>query len=133
MKLLLCNVAWMKWYNGITDDDWPINGGEFVEKNGYGHEVLNFQKNGRYVYGYVQARKGTIDINRLDPNSENYVDDVLIAWRAKSSEGAVIIGWYKNARVFRHGQGQIQNVFSSMTKNNIILNGIFVQIIKMPS
>lgn len=95
----------MKWYNGITDDDWPINGGEFVEKNGYGHEVLNFQKNGRYVYGYVQARKGTIDINRLDPNSENYVDDVLIAWRAKSSEGAVIIGWYKNARVFRHGQG----------------------------
>jgi len=104
MKLLLCNVAWMKWYNGITDDDWPINGGRFVKEKGYGHEVLSFQRNGRYVYGCVQARNGTIDIKRLDPNSENYVDDVLIVWRARSAEGAVIIGWYKNARVFRHEQ-----------------------------
>jgi hypothetical protein len=100
----MCNVAWMREYQGITDTDYPINGGEFIEENGYGHEVINFKKNGNYVFGYVQARKGTIDINRLDEGAESYVDDVLVVWRARSSEGAVVIGWYKNARVYRTEQ-----------------------------
>jgi hypothetical protein len=39
MKLLMCNVAWMREYQGISDTDYPINGGEFIEENGYGHEV----------------------------------------------------------------------------------------------
>jgi len=88
----------MQEYKGITELDYPINGGEFIEENGYGHEVINFKKNGRYAFGYVQARQGTIDISRLDENADDYVDDVLVVWRARSSEGAVIIGWYKNAR-----------------------------------
>jgi len=104
MKLIMCNVAWMQDYKGISESDYPINGGEFIAENGYGHEVINFKKNGRYTFGYVQARQGTIDISRLDKNANDYVDDVLVVWRARSSEGAVIIGWYKNARVYRKEQ-----------------------------
>ena len=104
MKLLMCNVAWMREYKGITATDYPINGGEFIEENGYGHEVLNFKKNANYVYGYVQARKGTIDINRLDEDADEYVDNVLVVWRARSVEGSVVIGWYKDARIYRKEQ-----------------------------
>lgn len=104
MKLIICNVAWMKDYKGVTDDDYPINGGKFIEDHGYGHEVLNFKKFGKFIYGYVQAKDGTININRLDPEADEYTDNVLVAWRAKSKEGSVIIGWYKNARVYREEQ-----------------------------
>jgi hypothetical protein len=104
MKLIICNVAWMKEYRGITENDYPINGGKFIEKHGYGHEVLNFKKIGQFVYGYVQAKDGTININRLDPDADEYTDNVLVVWRAKSKEGSVIIGWYKDARVYREEQ-----------------------------
>jgi hypothetical protein len=100
----MCNVAWMLEYQGITDTDYPINGGKFIEENGYGHEVLNFKKNSKYVYGYVQARKGTINIKRIDEDADEYVDHVLVIWRARSAEGSVVIGWYKDARVYRSEQ-----------------------------
>lgn len=41
-KILFCNIAWMEYYKGVTDDDIPINGGEWVNKNKYGHEAYNF-------------------------------------------------------------------------------------------
>lgn len=104
MAMLMCNCAWMKYYEGITETDYPINGGEFIAKNGYGHEVINFQKNGNFVYGYVQARNGTIDIDKIGEKGLDYVDDILVVWRAKSKVGSVVIGWYKNARVYRHEQ-----------------------------
>ena len=104
MPILLCNAAWMKYYKGITDNDYPINGGEFPAQYGYGHEVINFQQNGQYVYGYVQARNGTINIDRIGGIGQDYVDDILVVWRARSSFGSVITGWYRNARVYRTEQ-----------------------------
>ena len=106
MKIIICNVAWMRKYEGISKDDYPINGGQFVEENGYGHEVLNFKKQGKYAYGYVQAKNGTINIDRIDKKAKDtpFVDDVLVIWRAKSKEGSVVVGWYKNARVYRYEQ-----------------------------
>ncbi|TOA43728.1 HNH endonuclease, partial [Vibrio parahaemolyticus] len=100
MKMIICNVAWMKHYDGINDSDYPINGGKYIDKNGYGHEVLNFQKNGKYCYGYVQANNLTINISRIEPNAGDYIDDVLVVWRSRSNRGSVVIGWYENARVY---------------------------------
>lgn len=101
MRMIICNVAWMKHYDGINDSDFPINGGKYIDKNGYGHEVLNFQKNGKYCYGYVQAKNLTINISRIDPRAGDYIDNVLVVWRSLSSRGSVVIGWYENARVYR--------------------------------
>jgi hypothetical protein len=111
--MLVCNVAWMKHYNGITDTDYPINGGKFIAENGYGHEVINFKRDGQFVYGYVQAKNATINIDRIDGGTgQDYIDDVLVVWRAKSASGSVVIGWYKNARVYRNEQqGNAQRVF----------------------
>ena len=32
-KVVFCNIAWMKFYSGITDNDQPKNGGAFVKEN----------------------------------------------------------------------------------------------------
>ncbi len=104
MKLLVCNAAWMNWYRGLQQGDRPVHGGSFVKRYGYGHELLNFAPNGKYYYGFVQTRFETIDIDRLGAVGRPYVDGVLVAWRARSPSGSVIIGWYKNARVYREWQ-----------------------------
>ena len=31
--VVFCNIAWMKNYRGITDEDQPYNGGSFVKEN----------------------------------------------------------------------------------------------------
>ena len=116
----MCNVAWMRKYQGITDTDYPINGGKFIQENGYGHEVLNFKRNGNYIYGYVQAHNGTIEISRLDEDNGEYVDGVLVVWRARSLEGSVVIGWYKNARVYR--KEQKPNNLRSFNYDNVNYN-----------
>ncbi len=56
-----------------------------VADHGYGYELFNFQKNGQFAYGYVQAGRGTINIDRLGADGEPYIDDVLVVWRARSS------------------------------------------------
>lgn len=115
--MLICNVAWMKHYQGITETDYPVNGGEYIKKNGYGHEVINFARNGQFVYGYVQAKNATINIDRIGGAGQDYVDNVLVVWRARSIAGAVVIGWYKNARVYRNEQpGNSRRAFSYQDK-----------------
>lgn len=32
-KVVFCNIAWMKLYSDITDNDQPKNGGAFVKEN----------------------------------------------------------------------------------------------------
>jgi len=106
MKFIICNVTWMRNYEGVPDEDDPKHGGEFIKEKGYGHEALNFKKQGKYVYGYVQAMNGTINIDRINGKAKNnkFIDNVLVVWRAKSNDGSVVIGWYKNARVYRSEQ-----------------------------
>ena len=52
-KVVFCEVAWMKQYRGVTDDDKPMNGGKYIEENGDGGEVYNFKPCNRKCYGYV--------------------------------------------------------------------------------
>lgn len=104
MKLLVCNAAWMNWYRGLRGGDVPVHGGSFVRRHGYGHEIFNFEPNGKYYYGYVQIRFGRIEIDHLGAQGRPYVDDVLVVWRARSPTGSVVVGWYRNARVYRKPQ-----------------------------
>ncbi len=108
MKMLLCNVSWMKYYCGVTSDDIPRHGGAYVREHGFGHEAINFLPYHGMVYGYVQLRTGTISISRLDSAATDKVDNVLVAWRARSSRGSVIVGWYKNATVYRRLQNPLK-------------------------
>ncbi len=93
----------MRQYDSLRDDP-PLHGGSFVKRHGYGGEVLNFQRNGKYYYGYAQARHGTIGIDRLGAKGRPYVDGALVIWRARSLTGSVVVGWYRDARVYRERQ-----------------------------
>ena len=45
--VVFCNIAWMKNYRGITDEDQPYNGGSFVKENNDAMERINFL---RWIY-----------------------------------------------------------------------------------
>lgn len=103
MPVLFCNVGWMKHYEGIDGDS--IERGGSYNKDSIGHEVCNFSNINGKVYGYVQPT-GQIKIERLGAGkSEEFAEGVTVIWTAgPDTGGTVVVGWYKNARVYRESQ-----------------------------
>ena len=114
--VLFCNIAYMKYYNGTVKGDVPVNGGEYVRKNNDANEKYNFyEEDDGYIYGFVETKyadgfeKGKrpyqIHIERIDSDyiDKEYVEDVVVIFCAKSNhtKPSVIVGWYKDAIVYR--------------------------------
>ncbi len=98
---LVCNTSWMRNYQGAKGDK-PYGGGAYVTKHGYGAERFNFKKVGQRLYGYARNRGEQINLARLGVPDKEYLDDVTIIWTApRKGYGQVVVGWYKNARVYR--------------------------------
>lgn len=111
IKILYCRIGWMNSYNGILDGDNIKNGGSY-NKEHIGHEIYNFSSYTGKYYGYVQPVGNTINIDKITNQKEkDYIDEVLVVWVAtKDNYGQVIVGWYKNARVYRNYQRVPTNV-----------------------
>lgn len=121
-KVLFCNIAWMKYYQGTTEDDIPVNGGEFVDKNHDANESLNFlpiilsedKENERTVLLGSYETKATNGVTVNQTHIEKiagcqslakalYAKGILVIWCATSPRGENrVVGWYKNATVYRH-------------------------------
>lgn len=111
-SILFCLVGWMESYQGGEND--PIaGGGKYVAENNDGGEIHNFTKeaiNGQDVcFGFVQpsGENGQIRIERLGSTTDAYmVNKVLVVWVAKEPNqgGLRIVGWYKNASIYRFPQ-----------------------------
>lgn len=104
MNILFCKVGWCNYYNGNILDK-PFRGGRYNETQ-IGHEIHNYVNcNGTY-YGYVQSVGDTIKLERLGANSKDkFLNNVLVVWVSLSNIwGPVIVGWYKNATVYRKHQ-----------------------------
>lgn len=103
-KILFCNIAWMKYYVGVTDEDQPINGGEYIKEVGKGGEVYNFLDDNGKCHGFVRVG-GNMALEKHFKGAkakDDYVDDVLVVWVATNKNKQTrIVGWYKNARVYR--------------------------------
>ena len=58
MRILFCNIAWMKEYRGNEDGkDTPLNGGSYVDETGDAHE--KYQKgrgNHRRISGHPESQ-----------------------------------------------------------------------------
>lgn len=107
MALLFCNVGWMERYQGQKKGgDRIVGGGAYVKEHGRGSEVCNFSGVGNTLYGYVQSPGQQININRIGADRDDgSVSDVTVVWTAKRpAGGTVVVGWYKNATVFRDYQ-----------------------------
>lgn len=117
-RLVICRVAYMKFYNGITADDIPINGGSYVTENNDAFEKYNFHRyDDGYCYGFIETKykRGhtadnnyarAIGIEQIDPlyKNESSIENVRVVMMAfsPSLKKNVVVGWYDNATVYRN-------------------------------
>jgi hypothetical protein len=114
VPMVFLRVGWMDRYQGMDDGTTIVGGGAYVDERGFGHEIFNFQPFEGRVYGYVQPPRGRkplweearIDLRRLGaPADAHSVPGILCIWVAPSpGGGAVVVGWYRNATVYREWQ-----------------------------
>lgn len=113
-KIIFCNIGWMARYEGLQrKSDKIVGGGTYVDENERGHEVCNFVNcDDGYVYGHVENSKDGVEENiniekQLGAQpKEDSIGGIVVVWTATAPNigGRHIIGWYKNARVFRQRQ-----------------------------
>jgi len=118
MPLIFCNIGWMRNYNGISGDS--IERGGKYNQHSIGHEVCNFTNNRGNVYGYVQPVGETIKIEKIGASKKDAkIDGVTVVWTAgPENGGTVVVGWYKNATVYRNLQS-IDHPNALQTKNGV--------------
>lgn len=112
MPILFCNIAWMKNYAGRDAKDPPKGGGKHVDDHGECGEECNFVPgDDGFVYGHFETVKGDQDRQVVLENlgaskKDSFIDGVDIFWTAPT-EGLsprTIVGWSRNARLYRRRQ-----------------------------
>src|SRR5579884_1523729 len=109
--ILFCNIGWMSRYEGLVGKpDKIVGGGKWFTENGTGHQVCNFLacRDG-CVYGHVETVQGKRDRRiRIEAigGSGDFVEGVDVVWTATDPDeaGRKVVGWYRNATVFRERQ-----------------------------
>lgn len=127
-RILFCNITWMEYYDHICfPHETPRFGGSFVKETGTAFESWNFHRYEGGYYGFVETkyRGGTavqekanqLHIEKIDQNATGEsVDHVTVVFCAHSEKlgKTVVVGWYKDATVFRgrktHSDGHIYNL-----------------------
>ena len=114
-KIIFCNIAWMKKYRGMNEDDKPVNGGKFVDDTGTAYECYNFFPVNHLCYGYFQAPGQQLNLKRIDKTIGNsdVLQDVTVVWVANRK----IVGWYDNAEVFKFWQSFNEPEFDKNHEN----------------
>lgn len=119
MKILFCNIAWMKFYNGINEDDAPYYNGEHIKKSKEGTESVNFRDYNGKCYGFFEF-KGDIDLKKHFEEvkaDQSFVENVLVVWVAANRKNEMrIVGWYKNATVYREVQAIESYFFPELSR-----------------
>ncbi len=106
MPVIFCNVGWMEHYQGLKHGDQIAGGGSYVKEEGRGHEICNFAPSRSILYGYVQPPGAQIDIERIGASADDQsINGVTVIWTAtRPTGGTAVVGWFKNATVFREYQ-----------------------------
>ena len=121
--IIFARVADMKYYRGITDKDKPYNGGSYVANTGYAHECYNFDPiifdndDQEYCLGFSQlpgysknGKEIELHIEKIPGcglmGKEDKIEDVIVVFCSKAcnSRNMRVVGFYKNATVFRQQQ-----------------------------
>ena len=141
--VVFARVADMKYYQGITDQDTPSNGGSYVNDTGLAHECYNFapiiQDGDDYekCLGFVMMSGGKgadqLKIKKIPGceafKHEDAVEGVTVVFvsRALSSKNMRVVGFYKDAVVYRYPQfmefsgGYCQQYQFEAQKENCVL------------
>ena len=103
--IVFANIAWMTHYRG-TKGDKAEGGFGFLKSGVVAHESWNFEPWRGRVFGYV-PRSAEIKIKRLGAErGATELNGVTVAWVARNprTKKTVIVGWYRNATIHRHGE-----------------------------
>lgn len=116
--LIICRVAYMKYYNGITEDDIPVNGGSYVAENNDAAEKYNFhcyEDGNCYIFVETKYKPGhtaeegfakSIAIEQIDSSykHKDSIENVRVVLMAFSPtlRKNVVVGWYDNVTVYRN-------------------------------
>ncbi len=110
-ELFFCNIGWMNRYEGLKGKpDKIVGGGKYVTENNVGGEVCNFLiADDGYVYGHVETSKKDIDrAIRLESfgGKGDRASGIDVVWTATDPDngGRRVVGWYRDATVFRERQ-----------------------------
>ena len=112
-RFLVCNVGWMDEYDGLGKGDSIHSGAGFVRKKKWGSEIYNFRVHKGLIYGGLfpgRFKKGYYkDINISNIGAlpdDDEIHGVTVIWTAprRPSGGTFVVGWYKNATVYRTEQ-----------------------------
>ena len=124
--MIYFNVGWMKHYKGAVADDETVGGHGYLANYSHGAEAFNFLPVKGVLQGYrPPGSREETNIDRLGASAgDKWIDGVTVVWLAKEpkTRQTLIVGWYRNARVYREAQdgGRIMNGeshnFSAETK-----------------
>jgi hypothetical protein len=100
-RILFARVGQMVFYAGPqTGDEKPTGGGEHNREK-LGHESFNFLKFGGMLYGFIQRPPDFRKIDPGVPESATRIDGVTIVFVAPYPNGQRVVGWYKDAVIYR--------------------------------
>lgn len=119
--IIFARIADMKYYKGITEVDTPENGGAYVKDTGMAHECFNFASvqdlnNEEFCLGFTmltgnnKLKEPELHIEKIVGcelyKKKNLVEGITVVWVSKShrSKTMRVVGFYKNATVFRNYQ-----------------------------
>ncbi len=123
MRILFCKVPWMKYYQGIAAEGVSVE--DIAADHKHGFETMNFlpisvmdetgNMESELLLGYYETKtmadgkSSQTKIQNINGCShftkEALIDNVLVVWCANKNGGATnVVGWYKDATVFRNYQ-----------------------------
>lgn len=101
-NVIFFNIGWMINYRGQTSRDELLGDFKYIKNNGTGNEQYNFLPSDGYCYGYAPVP--SLDLTNLggDKDSEKLNNVTVIFFSRDKNRGeAYIVGWYRNATVYR--------------------------------
>lgn len=120
-RVLFCNIAWMEKYSGTTVGDKQHSGAKYIKETGNGFEKFNFADFGdEYQYGFVETKYVNGVVEAQGPNYKKFnlsqfgeefknaesADGILVIFCSQNptDNQFCIVGYYKNASVFKNRQ-----------------------------
>lgn len=108
MRIIFCNVTYLRYYDGREAGELkPKKGGRWVRENEDAHEKWNFLNMDGRCYGFVQGNSEQMHIEKLDKvySQQDEAEDITVVWCASDDENrTVVVGWYEHATVYRYLQ-----------------------------
>lgn len=118
--IVFSRISDMDFYRGITESDYPVNGGSYVKETGDAHEAWNFdpiQEQGESFEKCIGYAQPTGNSNRPQIHLEKivgcqalkksaFVTGVTVVFVSRSRTMGLmrVVGFYKNATVYRYIQ-----------------------------